>query len=227
MEAGDLFGGHGAAHGLARKLRLREEPFDFGVRPRDDVHRDELADAPRGRGASIGRRLHRADIAAHEHRDVARADVFLADERRRWRPSPSHRPPRQSRSTRASRSFPALLTPSSRTVAELHSIIPAMRGLAIAVVLMACACAIAGACGRAERDRARCRGGQRHDRSRARRGRRPGAAVRIRSRCPAPRGRFPPISGCSSTPSTTATNCCGPTTTRRRRPRRTGSRANR
>ena len=61
--------------------------FDFGrifstsaCGPRDHVHRDQLADAPRGGGAGVGRGLHRADVAAHHHRDVARADVFLADQ---------------------------------------------------------------------------------------------------------------------------------------------------
>ena len=61
-------------------MHLREDAFHLGVRPRDDVDRDQLADAPRGRGAGIGRGLHRADVAAHHDGDVAGADVFLADQ---------------------------------------------------------------------------------------------------------------------------------------------------
>ena len=61
-------------------LDLGKDLLDFGVRTGNDVDRDQLADAPRRRGAGIGRGLHRADVAAHHHRDVAGADVFLADE---------------------------------------------------------------------------------------------------------------------------------------------------
>ena len=42
---------------------------------------DELADAPRRGRARVGRRFHGTDVAAHHHRDVAGADVFLADQR--------------------------------------------------------------------------------------------------------------------------------------------------
>ena len=59
---------------------VRQHALDFGVRPRNDVHGDQLADAPRGGRAGIGRGLDRADVAAREHRDVAGADVLLADE---------------------------------------------------------------------------------------------------------------------------------------------------
>ena len=45
------------------------------------MDRDQLADAARGGGAGVGRGLHRADVAAHQHGDVAGADVFLADQR--------------------------------------------------------------------------------------------------------------------------------------------------
>jgi hypothetical protein len=44
------------------------------------VDRDELADAAGRGGAGIGGRLYGADIAAHQHRYVPSADVFLADE---------------------------------------------------------------------------------------------------------------------------------------------------
>ena len=59
---------------------LRQDPLDFGVRPRNDVHRHELADAARGGGAGVGRGLDRADVAADHHGDVAGADVLLADQ---------------------------------------------------------------------------------------------------------------------------------------------------
>src|SRR4051812_37161572 len=36
-------------------LALRQDAFDFAVRPRDDVNRHELANAPRGRRSGIGR----------------------------------------------------------------------------------------------------------------------------------------------------------------------------
>ena len=57
-----------------------KDAFDVGVRARNDVNGDELADAPRGGSAGVGRGLDRADIAAREHRHIARADVLLADE---------------------------------------------------------------------------------------------------------------------------------------------------
>ena len=57
-----------------------QDPFDLGVRTRNDVHRDELADASRGRRAGIGGRLDRADVAADQDGDVAGADVFLGDQ---------------------------------------------------------------------------------------------------------------------------------------------------
>ena len=47
------------------------------VRPRNDVHRDQLADTSRRGGARIGGGLHGADVAAHHDRDVPGADVFL------------------------------------------------------------------------------------------------------------------------------------------------------
>jgi hypothetical protein len=59
---------------------LWEDSSRLRVRPRNHVHRNQLADAPRGGGARVGRGLDRADVAAHEHGDVAGADVFLADE---------------------------------------------------------------------------------------------------------------------------------------------------
>src|SRR6185369_193106 len=57
-----------------------EDPFDLGVRARDDVYRDELAHASRRGRAGVDGRLDRTDVAAAHHGDVSRADVFLADE---------------------------------------------------------------------------------------------------------------------------------------------------
>src|SRR5258708_12401441 len=56
-------------------LTLREYAFDLGVRPWDDVDRDELAHAARSRGACVGRGLHVPDIAAHPDRHVPPADL--------------------------------------------------------------------------------------------------------------------------------------------------------
>src|SRR5476651_259401 len=60
--------------------RLREYFLHLGVRARDDVDRDELAYAARGGGARVGGGFHRAHIATAHDRDVAGADVFLADQ---------------------------------------------------------------------------------------------------------------------------------------------------
>src|SRR5438045_375927 len=59
---------------------LRENPFDVRVRPRNDMNRDQLADAPCGRRAGIRCRLDRPDVAADQHGHVPLADVFLADQ---------------------------------------------------------------------------------------------------------------------------------------------------
>ena len=69
-----------------RRYPFGQDPFDFGVRPGDDVHGDEFAHAPRGRGTGVGGGLHRADIAAHQDGDVAGADVLGADQAARLRP---------------------------------------------------------------------------------------------------------------------------------------------
>src|SRR2546423_11377951 len=58
----------------------RKNALDFGVGAWDDVDAYQLADAARGCGSGVGRGLDRAHVAAHEYRDVARADVLLADE---------------------------------------------------------------------------------------------------------------------------------------------------
>ena len=51
------------------------------MRARDDVHRHELADAPRRRGAGVGRGFHGRDVAAHDRGHVAGADLLPADQR--------------------------------------------------------------------------------------------------------------------------------------------------
>jgi hypothetical protein len=43
------------------------------------VNRNEFADAPRRRCASIGRRFDSRDIASHNRRDESRADFFVPD----------------------------------------------------------------------------------------------------------------------------------------------------
>src|SRR6187399_1577412 len=61
-----------ADSGLADRKRVLE----VGVRPRDDVHRDQLADAAGGGSAGIGRGLHGGHVAAHDGGHVARADLL-------------------------------------------------------------------------------------------------------------------------------------------------------
>src|SRR5215471_21728528 len=59
---------------------LRDDAFDFDVRARNDMHRDQLANTPRGGGAGVRGRFDRAYVAANEDGHVARADVLLADQ---------------------------------------------------------------------------------------------------------------------------------------------------
>src|SRR5215475_4892758 len=59
---------------------LRDDAFDFDVRARDDMHRDQFADSASRRGAGVSGRLDRADIAANEDGHVTRANVLLADQ---------------------------------------------------------------------------------------------------------------------------------------------------
>jgi hypothetical protein len=44
------------------------------------VDANQLADAPRGGGAGVGRRLHRSDVAADDRGDEAGVDLLPADE---------------------------------------------------------------------------------------------------------------------------------------------------
>ena len=59
----------------------RQHVLEVGVRARDDVDRDELADAARGGGAGVGRGFDGRDIAAHDGGHIAGADLFPADQR--------------------------------------------------------------------------------------------------------------------------------------------------
>src|SRR5262249_39084097 len=49
----------------------------FLMRPWDNMNADQLAHAPRRRGARVGGGFHRAHIAAHGNGDEARADVLF------------------------------------------------------------------------------------------------------------------------------------------------------
>ena len=51
------------------------------MRPRNHVDGHQLADASRSGRACVGGGLHGRDVAAHDGRHVARADLFPADER--------------------------------------------------------------------------------------------------------------------------------------------------
>ena len=78
-------GGSGAGHRIGQttrvgRARAGQHALDLGVRPRNHVDGDEFADAAGRGGTGVGRGLDRADVAAREHRDVAGADVLLADE---------------------------------------------------------------------------------------------------------------------------------------------------
>ena len=198
----------GEAHAFQASLVTAwEEPLHFRVRPRDHVDRDQLADAAGRGGAGVGGRLHGADIAAHQHRYIPRADVFLADERDvgglDHRVGGFHRSDQPARLDHAQR----FRRHRVRTVAELHSIIPAMRRLTRTAIVAwrvrrgrgVRAPRGHGAAGRVDRrlaERAARRGGRLRSPS----------PTRSPSR-PAP-PRCPPISGCSSTRSTTRTSCC-------------------
>src|SRR6266511_915640 len=59
---------------------LWDDAFDFDVRARDDMHRDQLAHPPRGGGAGVRGRFDSAYVAANEDGHVARSDVLLADQ---------------------------------------------------------------------------------------------------------------------------------------------------
>ena len=57
-----------------------EHPFEIVSRPGDDMNPHQLADAPCGRGARIGRGLDRSDVTPDQRRHQARVDLLPADE---------------------------------------------------------------------------------------------------------------------------------------------------
>ena len=59
---------------------MRDDLLDFGVRTREHVDRDQLADPPRGGGARIRCGLYRADVAADDSGHEAVVDLLTADE---------------------------------------------------------------------------------------------------------------------------------------------------
>ena len=71
----------GGAAAYLRGLADGEHVLEVRVRARDDVHGDQLAHAARGGGAGVGGGLDRGHVAAHQRRDVAGADLLVADER--------------------------------------------------------------------------------------------------------------------------------------------------
>ena len=64
-----------------RRLADGQHVLERLMRPRDDVHGDQFADAPRRGGAGVGGGFHGGHVAAHHRGDIARADFFPADER--------------------------------------------------------------------------------------------------------------------------------------------------
>src|SRR5687767_11503389 len=67
--------------GYALRLRAAgfadgQDVFEIRVRARNDMHRDQLADAPRRGRAGIRSGFDRRDVAAHDGRHIARANLF-------------------------------------------------------------------------------------------------------------------------------------------------------
>src|SRR5262249_1031531 len=58
----------------------RQHAFHLGMRSRDYVHTNELTYSARRGSACVSCGFHRADISAHKHCHVTRADVFLAEQ---------------------------------------------------------------------------------------------------------------------------------------------------
>src|SRR5512132_3239052 len=74
MRARIMTGGSGLRFRRGR-LADRQRVLEVGVRPRDDVHRNELTNAARRGGSGVGGGLHSSDIAAHDGGDVAGANL--------------------------------------------------------------------------------------------------------------------------------------------------------
>src|SRR3954453_3022078 len=67
--------------GLFLRLADRQRLFEVRMRPRDDVYRNELADATGCRGARVRSGLYRRDVAANNRGHVAGANLLPADQR--------------------------------------------------------------------------------------------------------------------------------------------------
>jgi hypothetical protein len=54
-----------------------QHAFDFNVRPRDNMHADQLTYSASGSGACVRRSFYSANIAAHKDRDITSADILF------------------------------------------------------------------------------------------------------------------------------------------------------
>src|SRR5712692_6913755 len=69
MEIPSFFGwGLADAGGLGLLAGHGQDSTEVLVRPRDDLHADDLADAAGGGGAGVHRGLHRGHVAQHQRR---------------------------------------------------------------------------------------------------------------------------------------------------------------
>src|SRR5678809_1725364 len=57
----------------------RQHTFNFSMRTRNNVDADQLTDSARRCRTCICRRFNRTDIATHEDRHIAGADVLLSE----------------------------------------------------------------------------------------------------------------------------------------------------
>src|SRR5215213_4130291 len=64
----------------ARASINRKYAFNFSMGPRNNMDTDQFANSTCRRCTRISRCLHGADVAAHEYRYVACADVLLAEQ---------------------------------------------------------------------------------------------------------------------------------------------------
>src|SRR5690625_14638 len=83
--AGSICGSHSSATGppgpcATLDVAGGQNLLDIVVRPRDDVHRHEVAHALGCRRSGIGRRLHGPDVSSDHYGDITAADLFFADQ---------------------------------------------------------------------------------------------------------------------------------------------------
>src|SRR5690625_5488466 len=86
--AGSICGSHSSATGppgpcATLDVAGGQNLLDIVVRPRDDVHRHEVAHALGCRRSGIGRRLHGPDVSSDHYGDITAADLFLPIRRTR------------------------------------------------------------------------------------------------------------------------------------------------